>query len=110
MTRTARSEIATRPGPAAATSEACRAPPARKGDGEAAFRRSSPRPSRLPFLEAVADAVEGLDHFEIRLDHLELLPQPLDMAVDGAIIDVDLIVVSRVHESVAALDHPRPGR
>ena len=48
--------------------------------------------SRLAFLKSVADAVEGLDHFEIRLDHLELFAQPLDVAVDGAVVDVNPIV------------------
>src|ERR1700729_915539 len=66
--------------------------------------------SRLAFLKSVADAVEGLDHFEIRLDHLELFAQPLDVAVDGAVVDIHLIVVSRIHQSVAALDYARPGR
>jgi hypothetical protein len=68
------------------------------------------RPSRLLFLESVADAVQGLDHFKIRLDHLELFAQPLDVALDGAVVDIHLIVVSRIHQSVAALDYARPGR
>src|SRR3954469_23476291 len=63
------------------------------------------KPCALPFLEAVADAVQGLDHVEAWIDGLELLPQPLDVAVDGAIVHVDLIVVSGVHERVAALHH-----
>src|ERR1700727_3048089 len=66
--------------------------------------------SCLAFLESVADAVEGLDHFEIRLDHLELLAQPLDVAVDGAIVNIHLIVISRIHQSIAALDDTRSGR
>src|SRR6478735_5100024 len=40
------------------------------------------------FLETVADAVQGLDHLEIVVHHLELLAQPLDVAVDGAIVDI----------------------
>ena len=38
---------------------------------------------------------------------LELLAQPLDMAVDCAVVDIDLIVVGGVHERVAALHHAR---
>ncbi len=32
------------------------------------------------------------------------------MAVDGAVVNIDLIVIGRVHQGVAALDHARPGR
>src|SRR3954464_9719111 len=55
------------------------------------------------FLETVADAVERLDHVEALVDDLELLSQPLDVAVDGAVVHVDLIVVGRVHQGIAAL-------
>src|SRR5215469_11780286 len=65
---------------------------------------------RSGLLETVADAVERLDHVEGVVDGLELLSQPLNVAVNGAIVDIDLIVVGRIHESVAALDHPGPGR
>src|SRR5216684_7398458 len=54
------------------------------------------------FLEAVADAVQGFDHLEIVVHDLELLAQPLDVAVDGAIVDIDLVVIGRVHQGVAA--------
>src|SRR3954466_7660461 len=57
------------------------------------------------FLEAIADAVERLDHFEVRIGDLELLAQPLDVAVDGAVVDIDLVVIGGVHERVAALHH-----
>src|SRR5271167_4861110 len=60
---------------------------------------------RSGFPEAISDAIEGFDHLEFRLDHLELLAQPLDVAVDGAIVDIHLIVIRRVHQRVAALDH-----
>src|SRR5262249_20826389 len=43
------------------------------------------------FLETVADAVERLDHVEVVIGRLELLAQPLDVAVDGAVVDVHLI-------------------
>src|SRR5215217_9043421 len=59
------------------------------------------------FLEAVADAVERLDHLELVVDDLELLAQPLDVAVDGAVVDIDLVVIGRLHERVAALDDAR---
>src|SRR3954449_4339048 len=59
-------------------------------------------PTVSGFLEAVADAVEGFDHFEIVIHDLELLAQPLDVAVDGAIVDIDLIVIGSVHQRIAA--------
>ncbi len=66
-------------------------------------------PVRSSYLfEAVADAVQRLDHVEVVVDLLELLAQPLDVAVDGAVVDVDLIVVGRVHQRVARLDHAGP--
>src|SRR5580704_12494299 len=54
------------------------------------------------FLEAVADAVKRFDHLEIVVHHLELLAQPLDVAVDGAVVDIDLVVIGRIHQRVAA--------
>src|SRR3712207_2105057 len=41
-------------------------------------------------LEPVPDAVERLDHVEAVVGRLELLAQPLDVAVDGAVVHVDL--------------------
>src|SRR5436305_6305349 len=71
-----------------------------------ARRRSTAlRPRESAFLEAIADAVERLDHVEIVVRLLELLAQPLDVAVDGTVIDIDLIVVGRVHQRVAPLHH-----
>src|SRR5690606_32304271 len=54
----------------------------------------SPAPFVTSYLfESVPDPVERLDHVEVVVDLLELLAQPLDMAVDGAIVHVDLIIV-----------------
>src|SRR6185437_11074123 len=50
---------------------------------------------------AVADAVERFDSVEIVVDDFEFLTQALDVAVDRAVIDIDLIVVGRVHQVVA---------
>src|ERR1700692_1848835 len=57
------------------------------------------------FLETIADAVKRLDHIEIVVAGLALLAQPLDVAVDGAVVDIDLIVVGRVHQRIAAFHH-----
>src|SRR6266849_1727062 len=82
------------------------------------WRRSQegPTPRARPgapasyLLEAIADAVERFDHVEIVVGALELLAQALDVAVDGAVVDIDLIVVGRVHQGVAALDHAGTAR
>src|SRR2546423_7641962 len=44
------------------------------------------RPNVSAFLEAVADAIKRLDHVEVVVRRLELLAQPLDVAVDGAVV------------------------
>src|SRR4051812_23923915 len=62
-------------------------------------------PERSGFLEAVADAVEGLDHLEALVGHLELLAQALDVAVDRPVVHIDLVVIGRVHKGIAALHH-----
>jgi len=49
------------------------------------------------FLKAIADAVQRLDHVELLVARLELLAQPFDVAVDGAVVDIDLIVVGGIH-------------
>src|SRR5262245_17463467 len=59
-------------------------------------------------LEPIADAVERFDHVEVVVGSLELLAQALDVAVDGAVVDVDLVVVGGIHQRVATLDHAGP--
>src|SRR6185437_2263165 len=56
----------------------------------------------------VSNAIQSLDLSEIGVDDLELFAQPLDVAVDGAIIDVDVLAVSAVHQLIAAFDVARP--
>jgi hypothetical protein len=45
------------------------------------------------FLKAIPNPVQGLDHIEIAIGTLESFAEPFDVAVDGAIINVDLVVV-----------------
>ncbi len=49
------------------------------------------------FFEAVANAIQRFDHIEIIVGLLEFFAQAFDMAVDGAIVDIHLIIVSRIH-------------
>src|SRR5436190_22307591 len=63
------------------------------------------------FVSAVAvsitDAIESFDLAEFGIDRLELLAQALDVAVDGAVIDVDMLAIGRVHQLIAIFDVPR---
>src|SRR5690606_28960804 len=55
--------------------------------------------------ETIADAIERFDHFEIVVNRLELLAQTLDMAVNRAVIHIDLLIISRIHEGVTTFHH-----
>src|SRR3546814_20557429 len=57
--------------------------------------------SSLFFGESVADAIERFDCLEALVDGAELLAKPLDMAVAGAVVDIDVILICGVHQLVA---------
>src|SRR5438309_11413295 len=57
---------------------------------------------KLRFAEPVSDSVKGFDHFEVVVDSLGLLAQSLDVAVDRAVIDIDLLIISRIHQRITA--------
>src|ERR1700761_2583012 len=59
------------------------------------------------FTVAIADAIKGLDRVELRVHLAELPAHAFDVAVDGAVVDIDLIVVGGVHQVVAAFDEAR---
>src|SRR5690349_4245954 len=65
--------------------------------------------SRL-FLKAISDTIQRFDHVEFVVAGFELFTQPFDVAVDGAVVDIDLIVISRIHQGVAAFHHARAAR
>src|SRR6476646_1230107 len=56
---------------------------------------------------SITDAIEGFDLAKFGIDRLELLAQALDVAVDRAVIDVDMLAIGRVHQLVAVFDVPR---
>src|SRR5579872_4645866 len=64
--------------------------------------------SRFPI--AISDTIKGFDCVEALVGGLEFFPEPLDVAVDRSVIDIDLIVIGGVHEAVAAFDETRPLR
>src|SRR5665213_4167340 len=56
-------------------------------------RRSGLSPASSGFAIAVTDAIKGFDRVELGVYLAELAPHAFDVAVDGAIIDIDLIVI-----------------
>src|SRR4051812_8189030 len=64
-------------------------------------------PSASGFLVAVADAVEGFDHVEVVVHLTELLAHALDVAVDGAVVDIDILAIGGVDQLVTVLHHAR---
>src|SRR3954471_7215259 len=64
--------------------------------------------SRGSFLaKTVSDPIERLDRAELAVDRAELAAHPLDMAVDRAVVDIDVVLIGDVHQLVAGLDHAR---
>ena len=61
--------------------------------------------SSSDFPEAVSDTVKRIDHVEGIIDRRKLSTYSLDMAVDCAVVDVNVIVICRIHERVSTLDH-----
>src|SRR5687768_15663826 len=69
------------------------------------------RSSRSSLLgKAVPDPVERLDRLELAVGLAELAPHPLDVAVDGAVVDIDVVLIGDVHQLVARFHHPGPLR
>src|SRR5437764_6226424 len=54
------------------------------------------------FLETIADPVKSFDHVEVIVGRFEFLAQPFDVAIDGAVVDIDLIVIGGIHEGITA--------
>src|SRR5271165_5210154 len=55
---------------------------------------------------SIADAIKRFDMGEIAFYRLKFFPQPLDVAVDRAVVDIDVFAICRVHQLVAAIDMP----
>src|SRR5512140_393949 len=92
----------------APTSPSTASPPPRSGrKAEAGVRPwgLTPRLQSLRRLEAVADAVDGVDEFVAGDGGGDLLAKVLDVGVDGAVAHVAEILVHGV-EQVVAREHP----
>src|SRR3546814_20561724 len=70
------------------------------GDSSGSAAASAPRLAIVG--EAVARAIEGRDRVEIGIDLAELAAQPLDVAVDRAVVDIDIVLIGGIHQLVAA--------
>src|SRR5690606_13821289 len=57
--------------------------------------------------EAIAYPVKRFDHVAGFVNRLELLAQALAVAVDRAVVDIDLLVIGGGHQRAAALHHAR---
>src|SRR6516164_8856442 len=73
--------------------ESRRAPPM----AHAHCRAARVRRCRLSLLKAISDTVQRFDHVELAVAGFELFAQSLDVTVDGAVIDINLIVIGRIH-------------
>src|SRR5690349_11606881 len=50
---------------------------------------------------SIPDSIERFDLREIGIGVLEFLAQPLDVAVNRPVVDVDVLAISRIHQLVA---------
>jgi hypothetical protein len=72
---------------------------------------STPTESKLALLlESIPHTIQGLDNIEVVIHDLKFLAKALDVAVDRPVIDIDLIVIGRIHERVAAFNNTWPLR
>src|SRR3954470_14955088 len=72
--------------------------------------RSRPSPSNSLLRETVTRAIKRFDRIEFGIDLAELAPHPLDVAVDRAVVDIDVVLIRRIHQLIARLDHAGPLR
>ena len=74
--------------------------PSRAGWGQPLYPPVQQAPW-LFFVVAVADAIQRCDGREIVINAAQFFAQPFDMAIDCAVIDIDLIVIGHIHQLIA---------
>src|SRR5690606_3607848 len=74
--------------------------------------RSSAAAARLSALvsKAVSCAIKGRDRIEVGVDLAESAAEALDVAVDRAVVDIDIVLIGRVHQLIAAAYDTRAAR
>jgi hypothetical protein len=65
---------------------------------------SASRTLPLDLSKAVPDTVERVDHVEGIVDCFELVAHSLDVAIDCAVGNVNVIVIRSIHQRIATLD------
>src|SRR6185369_619693 len=60
------------------------------------------------FAESISDAIKGLDCIKLWVGAAEFSADPLDMAVDRAVIDIHIVLIGDVEQLVARLHHSGP--
>src|SRR3546814_13379525 len=60
--------------------------------------------------EAVARTIKGRNRIEIGVDLAEFAAQALDVAVDRAVVDIDVVLIGRIHQLIAAAHDARAAR
>jgi len=66
--------------------------------------------AKLGFFILIPHTIKGLDSVKRFICFAELLPKSFDMAIDCAVIDINLIIVSGVHQLVSGLHIARTFR
>src|SRR5947208_10427259 len=61
-------------------------------------------------VEPVSNAIERVDRIEGGVNGSELAPNALDVAVDGAVVDIDIVAIGDVEQLVAGFYDTRPLR
>src|SRR3982751_6896909 len=61
-------------------------------------------------VETISDPIERIDRIECRVDGAELAPDALDVAVDGAVVDINIVVIGDVEQLVAGFYDAGPLR
>jgi hypothetical protein len=64
-------------------------------------------PGVVLFLQPVANPIDCLDQIKGNVDLFELFAQTFDVTIDCAILDIDAVIISGIHEGVAILENPR---
>src|SRR5512146_2941958 len=55
-------------------------------------------------VESISDAIEGLDCIEFGVGGAELAPDSLDVTVDGAVVDINIVTIRNIEQLIASFD------
>jgi hypothetical protein len=78
----------------------------RAASGSLPDQRSA-RPGGSSFAEAVSGAIECINSVECLIYHAKFATNAFDVAVNRPVIDIDIVLVGRIHQLIAAFDDIR---